>query len=237
MSSEQENSLLAMLPPGDLAALKDHLSTVELRQGQPLAHPGAEIRKVYFPHSGIVSFMVEVGEGGMVQTGMVGRDGVVGAVQALDNKVSLNKIIVQVAGTASVIDRDPLRHAISHGNSIRKLIVAHEQFFVADIQQTAACNALHSVEARMSRWILRMMDLVGNDIPLTQEFLASMIGVGRTSVSQVAIEMQDSDLIRYSRGQVHIESVDRLKQLSCECYRTVRQNYSSVFGILPPKSE
>jgi hypothetical protein len=94
---------------------------------------------------------------------MVGRDGVVGATQALDGKVSLNRIIVQLQGTASVIDRDPLRAAILSGNSIRKLIAAHEHFFVADIQQTAACNALHPVVARMCRWMLRMMDLIGTD--------------------------------------------------------------------------
>jgi hypothetical protein len=127
---------------------------VELLQGQSLAQPGDQIRRIHFPHSGIISFVVEVADGDLVQTGMVGRDGVVGAAQAIDDQVSINKIIVQLPGIASVIDRAVLRDAVLSGNNIRKLFAKHEQFFISDIQQTAVCNALHSVPARMCRWML-----------------------------------------------------------------------------------
>ena len=155
--------------------------------------------------------MVEVADGHMVQTGMVGRDGVIGAAQALDNKVSLNRIMVQLPGTASVIDRDSLRRAARSGNAIRELFATHEQFFIADIQQTAACNALHPIEARMCRWLLRMMDLVGPELALTQDGLAAMIGVRRSSVSDAASRLQAEGLISYSRGHVRIENVEGLK--------------------------
>jgi CRP-like cAMP-binding protein len=128
MTSPLDNQLLAMLPAEDFSALNKYFTTVELRQGESLAQPGDEIRRVYFPHYGIISFVVELADGDIVQTGMVGRDGVVGAPQALDDKVSLNKIIVQLPGIASVIDRAPLREAILSGNGIRKLFAAHEQF-------------------------------------------------------------------------------------------------------------
>ena len=108
MSSPPGNQLLAMLPADDLAGLTSHFTTVELRQGDVLAQPGEEIRRVYFPHSGIVSFMVETADGHVIQTGMIGRDGVIGAPQAIDGKVSVNKIIVHAPGAASVIDRDGL---------------------------------------------------------------------------------------------------------------------------------
>jgi len=235
MSSPKDNQLLAMLAAEDLAALNKHFRTIELREGELLAAPDDEIRTVYFPHSGIVSFLVEVNEGDMVQTGMVGRDGVIGAAQALDDKVSVNKIIVQLPGTASVIDRDHLREAILSDNGIRKLFAAHEQFFIADVQQTAACNALHPVEARMCRWMLRMMDLVGTEVPLTQHYLAAMIGVRRSTVTDVAVRLQTDGIISYARGHIRIDNVQRLRDSSCECHEAVRQNYERLFGKLRSK--
>jgi len=233
MATAQDNQLLAMLPADDLAALNRHLTIVDLRPGDTLAEPGDEIRKAFFPHAGIVSFMVELADGHVVQTSMVGRDGAVGAAQALDHRVSINKIIVQLPGAASMIDRDALRNIVHGGSTLRNVLAAHEQFFVADIQQTAACNALHPVEARMSRWMLRMMDLVGAAMPLTQDYLAAMIGVRRSSVSGVAMRLQDAGILSYRRGQLRIENVDRLRQTSCECYEAVRENYRRLLGIQP----
>lgn len=230
------NLLLQMLPAVDRAALNAHLKPAELTQGAVLAEPGDEIRNVYFPHSGIVSFMVGLDDGAMVQTFMVGRDGVVGAAQALDSKTSINKILVQVSGKASVIDRDPLRELMESLPKIRSVLAAHAQFLVADIQQTAACNARHTVEARMARWIMRMRDLVGDDLPLTQEYLASMLGVRRPSVTDVATTMQEAGAIRYSRGQLHVVDAKALGQLSCECHQTVQENYSSLLGAPWPQA-
>jgi CRP-like cAMP-binding protein len=236
MAAPQDNQLLAMLPADALAALDGHLTTVDLRPEQMVAQPGDDITRVYFPHSGIVSFMVEAADGDVVQTSMVGRDGVIGAAQAIDDKVSINKIVVQIRATATVIDRDRLREAMRGGSAIRKVLAAHEQFFVADLQQTAACNALHPAEARMCRWMLRMMDLVGTDLPLTQEHLARMIGVRRATVSGIATRLQNEGIITYSRGHIRIHDAKRLRRSSCECYEAVRQNYARLMGIPPPNS-
>jgi CRP-like cAMP-binding protein len=237
MASHRDNLLLAMLPRAELAALAEHLTIIDLRPREILAKPGDEMGRVYFPHSGIVSFMVEVADGHVVQTGMVGCDGVIGAAQAIDDKVSINKIIVQLPGSASIINRDPLRKLIQQGSPIRKIFAAHEQFFVADIQQTAACNALHPVEARMCRWMLRMMDLVGTELPLTHEYLAAMIGVRRASVSDIAARLQEQGLISYDRGHIGIENTEGLRQSSCECYEAVRNNYTALLGIAAPQSQ
>jgi CRP-like cAMP-binding protein len=223
------NQLLQSLPDADLASLNEHFKTIELRQGEVLAEPGDDIRSVYFPHSGIVSFMVELIDGSVVQTVMVGRDGVIGAAQALDGKKSINKIIVQVPGSASMIDRDELQQ-LESGSAIRKMFASHAQFFVADIQQTAACNACHSVEARMARWLLRMRDLAGDDLPITHDYLAAMIGVRRTTVSEIANLMQENGVISYVRGRVHIANADILKKQSCECHEAVRENYEDLLG-------
>ena len=231
MPNPPDNRLLAMLPAADFAQLAKHLSTVELRRGETLALPDQKISRVYFPHSGIVSFIVELSDGETVQTSMIGRDGVVGAAQALDDKVSLNKIVIQTPGTASAIYGDALLELVRAGNAIRKLIAAHEQFFTATVQQTAACNAVHSVPARASRWLLRMMDLIGTEIPITQEYLAAMIGVRRTSVTSFASQLQSEGIISYARGQIHIADAERLRKVTCECHQAVQNNYARLFSM------
>jgi CRP-like cAMP-binding protein len=232
----QSNQLLSLLSKADLANINEHVKTIELQQGAVLAEPGDDIGSIYFPHSGIVSFVVELIDGSVVQTGMVGRDGVIGAAQALDGKRSINRIIVQVPGIASVIDRAPLQRLMEAGSAIRKIFAAHEQFFVADIQQTAACNACHSAEARMARWLLRMRDLAGDDLPITQDYLAAMIGVRRNTVSEIARVMQQAGVISYVRGHVHIGSVHTLKKHSCECHQAVRENYQALLGATWPSA-
>jgi CRP-like cAMP-binding protein len=231
------NKFLTLLPSADLALFADQLRVVEMAHGQVLAQPHQPIEKLYFPHSGIVSYVVEMGDGNMIETAMVGRDGMMGALQALDEKVSPNKIMVQVPGPASVIDVDIMRKAITGSPSLRVMLAKHEQFFVAQIQQSAGCNGSHKVEARMCRWLLRMYDLTGPDLPLTQEFLAQMMGVRRTSVSLVASGMQQAGLITYRRGHVRIENVEKLKTMACECYEAVNSHYEKIFQTSPPKHE
>ena len=231
-----DNYLLSTLPAGDLAQLSRHFRTIELKAGQILAQPGDEIRNAYFPHSGIISFMVETADGHVVQTSMIGRDGVVGSAQALGGKVSLNRIVVQTPAVASVIDRTPLRELLSGRGAVHNLLASHEQFFAAKIQQTAACNALHTVEARMCRWLLRMMDLSKTTLQLTQDQLAAMIGARRMSVSDAAIHLRSKGLISYGRGTITITDVAGLKQSACECFGCVKQNYQKMFGIALPQA-
>jgi CRP-like cAMP-binding protein len=173
-------------------------------------------------------------DGDMIETAMIGRDGVMGAIQVLDEKVSPNKIMVQAPGQASVIDADEMRKAVAASTPLRVMLAKHEQFFIAQVQQSVGCNASHTVEARMCRWLLRMHDLVGPELPLTQEFMAQMMGVRRTSVSLVAGEMQEKGLISYRRGNVRILSVEKLKQITCECYGTVNNHYEKILGIPVP---
>ncbi len=232
MVTPQDNKLIAMLPSHDLAVLSGHFNTIELRPGDTLAQPGDDIHIIYFPHSGIISFMVEMADGHVVQTSMVGRDGVIGSAQALDDKVSLNKIIVQMPGLASVIDREHIRAAVRGDNSIRKALAAYEQFFVADIQQTAGCNALHNIEQRICRWLLRMADLAGPDIHLTHDQLAAMIGATRSSITHTAGGLQSRGIITYHRGAIRVTDAGQLEQTACECHKAVRHNYKRMFGAL-----
>ncbi len=177
MVAKSPNRLLAALPAKTFAAVQAHLKIVELKLGDVVAEAGSAVSKVYFPYSGAVSLVVELAAGATIETAMVGRTGAVNAAAALDGKVSLNKAIVQVAGTAAAIDVDRLRKIADEFAALRSVLIRHEQVLFAQSQQSAACNATHSLEARLSRWILHMRDLAGSDeLTLTQDFLARMLG-------------------------------------------------------------
>src|SRR5690349_4875190 len=177
------NQLLARLGAERLGQFASDLKVVALRKGELIADTHGKVRKVYFPHSGIISCIVEMKGGHAIETGMIGNDGAFGAAQALDDKVSLNRVTMQVSGFASTIDADHLREAAGRSKAFRTLLIEYELFMAAQVQQTAACNAVHDVQSRMCRWLLRMHELVGNDMPLTHEFLSQMIGVRRTSIT------------------------------------------------------
>ena len=204
---------------------------MELKFGEVVAEAGSPIRQVYFPYSGVISLVVELDVGAMVETAMVGRDGVLNAAPALDGKVSLNKGIVQSAGSAGTIEVNRFRRLANEFEPFRSLLIRHEQVLFAQSQQSAACNASHSVEARMCRWLLFMRDLAGNDdLMLTQEFLAQMLSVRRPSVSIVASPLQKAGLIKYSRGRVRLLDVKGLEKRACECYGTVKAHYQRLLS-------
>jgi CRP-like cAMP-binding protein len=196
-----------------------------------LAEAGSPIRQVYFPYSGVISLVVELDVGTMIETAMVGRDGVLNAASALDGKVSLNKGIVQSAGSAGTIEINRFRRLANEFEPFRSLLIRHEQVLFAQSQQSAACNASHSVEARMCRWLLFMRDLAGSDdLMLTQEFLAQMLSVRRPSVSIVASPLQKAGLIKYSRGRMRLLDIKGLQKRACECYGTVKAHYQRLLS-------
>jgi CRP-like cAMP-binding protein len=167
----------------------------------------------------------------MIEAAMIGRDSLVGGSSALDGKVALNKGIVQIRGAASVLAIDRLRKVADASVSFRTTLIRHEQVLLVQAQQSAACNASHAVEARLARWLLRSRDLSGDDIlALTQEFLAQMLGVRRTSVTLVARTLQQAGLIKYRRGKVQITDLEGLRETSCECYETVKIQYDRLLN-------
>src|SRR5882757_478746 len=182
----RNNFLLNRLTPELLGRLEPHLVLADLNVADVLAETHQRIEKVYFPHTGIISCVVELIGGGAIETGMIGKDGNFGASQALDDKVSLNHVVIQVAGRASVITSDRMRDLADRLPAFRSLLVKYDQFFLAQVQQNVACNAAHTVKARTCKWFLRMHELAGPELLITQEFLAQMMGVRRTSVSAVA---------------------------------------------------
>jgi CRP-like cAMP-binding protein len=227
--NHSENKLLAILAPEVLQALTPHFKIREYAQGTVLAVSGDPVIEVYFPYSGIVSLVVELKEGDMVEAAMVGRDGVVNAASALDGRVSLNKAIVQMSAFVAAVPVPIMVAIADQYRDFRSLLIRHEQVLLAQSQQSGACNASHMVEARLSRWLLRTRDLVqSDDLPITQEFLGQMLGVQRTSISIVAGALQKAGLIRDRRGHIKVLDVDGLQEAACECYETVKAHYDQM---------
>jgi CRP-like cAMP-binding protein len=188
-----------------------------------LYEAGAAIHHVYFLHSGVVSLVIELASGETIECAMVGRESVVGASAGLNGELSVCKAIVQIGGTASALDSHRLRELSDSSTAIRSALFRHEQLVLVQAQQSAACNATHTVEARLARWLLRCRDLQGSDeLLLTQEFIAEMMGVRRTSVSVVANTLQRAGFIRYRRGHIHILNLEGMQETACECYQTVK---------------
>lgn len=223
------NLILSSLPAAVFALVKPHLKKVELVFGEVISRTDELVSRVYFPHIGVVSLVVEMDVGNMIETAMVGRDGVVNGTSALDGKVSLHRGIIQLGGFASIIDPDILRSVAMQNPSLHAVLIRHEQVLLSQAQQSAGCNASHTVEARMCRWLLRMRDLNQTDeLDLTQEFLAQMLGVQRSSVSVIAGTLQKAGFIKYRRGKIQMVDIEAIRSGSCECYEKVRQNYEKL---------
>jgi CRP-like cAMP-binding protein len=225
------NHLLASLAPAEFDDLLPHLKFTDLPRETVLFESGDTIRAVYFPHDGVVSLVVGLSTGEMIEAAMIGNDGVAGGSSAFGNNISLCRAVVQIAGHASVLGVDRFCALADKSTPFRALVNNHEHFLLAQAQQSAACNASHALEARLARWLLRCRDLMhSDDIALTQEFLAEMLGVRRTSVSLVAGTLQQAGLIRYRRGHIRILDVETLKDSACECYATLKAHSDRLLG-------
>ncbi len=231
MQSFLGNLLLSSFAPPDLELLRPHLRPVVLESTKILHESGENIGGVYFPFDAVISLVVLLEGGETVEAAMVGRDGVIGASAALDGKLALNRAIVQIGGHGVVCEPDAFKRVALDRPGMLSMIISHEQTVYGQAQQSAACNILHDSTARLCRWLLRARDLSGSDtLPFTQEFLAEMLGVRRTTVSPVAHTLQAAGMIRYRRGKIEITDVEALRESACECYETVRDNYDRLLG-------
>ena len=226
-----KNLLLGLLSPSDLKLLTPHLKSAHFEQQHVLFEAEEKISHVYFPTGAVVSLVITLSTGEIIEAAMVGVDGVVGASAALDGKISLSRAIVQLAGEIVVCDIDALKSVALQSPKLLSLVIRHEQTVYAQAQQSAACFATHQVEARLCRWLLRARDLSESDnLPFTQEYLAEMLGVRRTSVTAVAHTLQEAGLIKYARGKIQIVNAKKLQESACECYGSVKGHYERLIG-------
>lgn len=218
-----DNKLLSSLPRDQMDLLAPHMSTTELEQGFVVLEAGEEFDQVYFPHSGMLSLLTVMRDGKAIEIATVGREGVVGAMAGLGLYKSSARVVVQLPLAATKIAASQFRKAVDNSVAVRDLCLRYNEVLLLQARVTAACNALHPVESRFCRWLLQSADRAESDtVQLTQEFLAEMLGVRRTSVTDVASHLQKLDAITYSRGVIKIVDRNALESLSCECYETLR---------------
>ena len=227
------NGLLAALEPFDFALLHPHLRQLPLIAGATLQDEEAPVEQIYFPLSGLISLVAVMEAGEVVETATVGRRGAIGAFAGLGHWHAFTRAVVQIPGTAMVISASHFQAAVSQSERIRDLILRYKEGLLAQVQQTAACNALHQVEARLARWLLQAIDCVDDPkLPLTHDHLAEMLAVRRTTVTVIAGKLQEARLIRYHRGRIVVLDRVGLEKMACECYRTIRRRADAVFTIV-----
>jgi CRP-like cAMP-binding protein len=197
---------------------------------------GDAITRAYFPYTGAVSLVVVLSSGQMIETAMVGRDGMVGGSAAFDAQpAASSRAIVQLQGAAWVIDAELLRQMASARPDVQTLLLRHERVLFAQTQQISACNASHSLEARLCRWLLRASDACGKTtLATTQESIAEILGVRRTSICLVAHHLQQAGHIRTRRGQIELLDLAALRQGACECYARTAMQYDRLLTRATP---
>jgi CRP-like cAMP-binding protein len=224
------NLLLAALPPDDFVRIAPTLEVISLKLKTVLHKPGEPIRDVYFPGGGFCSVLTVLEDGAMVEVATIGREGMVGASAVLDDGPVPSTAMVQAEiDTCYRMSVADLRRETDRRGALFALLAHYSQAFVGFVMQSTACNAVHSVEQRLARWLLMASDRVGShEFPLTQEFVAMMLGATRPTVTVVAGTLQKAGLITYHRGHVSIVDREGLENASCECYRAATNLINAV---------
>jgi CRP-like cAMP-binding protein len=223
------NRLLGALPPDEFARLSPLLSETTLEQHKRIEEPGVLPTHVYFPWSGVCSLTTLMKDGRIVEVGTIGNEGMVGMSAYFGGQIPDALTVVQVPGDGAHIMRIGAFVAeMEREGALFQLVRRYSQALILLMMQSAACNALHEVDQRCARWLLMTQDRAGDVIQLTQEYLASMLGVRRPSVTEVARRLQNAKLIEYRRGRIWILDRPGLEKLACECYTTVKSHFERL---------
>lgn len=226
------NQILTSLSADVRDRLAPHCNSVTLAQGEVMYRPGDTLTQLYFPTNCLFSVTITMQDGSVAEVGMVGSRDVLGIHAFLSNQnIIQTEYVVQVPGEAVKIAAPILRQEFDRNGELRDVLLRYAQAFVAQVSQTAACNSLHTLEQRLPRWLLEVQSRIDSDeLPLTQEFIATMLAVRRAGVTQTAQRLQERKLIRYQRGHVQILNQAGLEASACECFKTIKGQYDRLLG-------
>ena len=225
------NQILAALPASEYKRLTDHLKPVHLISGTILLEPNEPIEKIYFPQRAMISLVSIMMDGSTTEIGLVGNEGMIGLPAILGGESTTSRTIVQISGTALEISADIIKEEFQRGEKLYELLLLYTQALLTLVSQSAACNRQHNIEERLARWLLSVQDCVMQDeLPLTQEFIANMLGTRRSGVTVAAGILQQAGIIRYSRGRITIVDRQRLENTACECYQLVQKEFIRLLG-------
>ncbi|HEV2881152.1 MAG TPA: Crp/Fnr family transcriptional regulator [Pyrinomonadaceae bacterium] len=231
-SPPNANRILNQLPPEEYERLSPYLEPVTLSRGDVLYYPQDPVSHVYFPNSGTVSVVATFVDGGGVEVGVVGNEGVFGVNVVLGSVTTPHEAMVQLPGDGVRTSSDVLRREFERGGQLHDLLLRYTQAFIVQIAQTAACNKVHPLDGRLARWLLMSSDrAMGNELELTHDFMAVMLGTRRAGVTEAAGRLQDTGLIRYRRGRITVLDRPGLEATSCECYPVVKKEFDRLLGV------
>lgn len=231
----QSNRLLDVLETASHERIDRYLEPVKLKLGAVVCDAGGILKHAYFPEGAVLSLLTVLEDGAGIETANIGREGAFGLFAAMYSRVSFNRCIVQMEGGMVRCPIELLQSEFKNSEHVRNLFVSYSETLLSQVQQTVACNALHSTEERMARWLLMMHDRAGGEpLPYTHEFLSHMLGANRKSVTLAAQSLQNAGLISYRRGNIVVLNRRGLEKASCECYAVVRERFDAF--LTPPST-
>jgi CRP-like cAMP-binding protein len=231
VQTDPANRLLAELDHQDFELLAPQLRPFPLKQGATLQEQDVPVDTVYFPLSGLISLRAVMNSGDTVETAMIGREGAVGVFAGLGRWSAFARATVQVPGIALCMPAAQFHDAALRSEPLRDLVLRYKESLLSQVSQTAACNALHSLEARLARWLLQATDRADSGSSmLTHDVISQLLGARRTTVTLLAGKLQENGLIQYRRGHITILDRPRLEATACECYHVIRQRSEAVFS-------
>jgi CRP-like cAMP-binding protein len=230
----QQNHLLASLPAEIQSRLFPHLELVSLSLGQTLYRSGETLHYVYFPTDSIVSLLYVMEDGAAAEISVVGNEGLIGVAVLMGGESTPNQAIVQSAGSAYRLRRQLFKNEFDRGGEMQVLLLRYTQSMLTQMAQTAVCNRHHSIDQQLCRWLLLCLDrLPSNQLTMTQEFIATMLGVQRAGVTAAASKLQSLGVIEYHRGRITVLDRPKLEKLSCECYAVVKRETDRLLPYPP----
>jgi CRP-like cAMP-binding protein len=224
-----QNHLLGALPADDFERIASHLELIPMRLGDVLYESGAQLRHVYFPTTSIVSLLYVMEDGASAEIAIVGNEGVLGISLFMGGDTTPSRAVVQSAGHGFRLKADLLKSEFGRFGPTMHLLLRYTQALITQMAQTAVCNRHHSVDQQLCRWLLLSLDrLASNELAMTQELIANMLGVRREGVTEAARKLQDAGLIRYRRGRITVQDRAGLEARSCECYQVVKTEFDRL---------
>ena len=229
-----KNQLLAALPKADYQRLVTHLEPIPLPLGWSVYEPGSPMEHVFFPTDGIISLLYVMENGASAEIAVTGNEGLVGIALFMGGESTPSRAVVQSAGQAYRLRADFLKEEFERGGELQHLLLRFTQALITQMAQTAVCNRHHTVEQQLCRWLLLSLDrLPSNDLVMTQELIANMLGVRREGVTEAAGHLQQAGLIQYQRGHITVLDRPKLAERVCECYAVVKRESDRLLGRLP----
>ena len=231
----RSNRLLGALEPASRKRIDPHLEPISFKLGDMVCDAGGLLKHAYFPQGSVLSLLTVLENGAAIETANIGREGGFGLFAAMYSRVSFNRCIVQLEGHTVRCPIQLLQYEFKNSEHVRDLFVSYSETLLSQVQQTVACNAMHSTEERMCRWLLMMHDRAeGEALPYTHEFLSQILGANRKSVTLAAQSMQTAGLISYRRGTIQVLDRLGLEKASCECYAIVKERFDAF--LTPPST-